>query len=220
MVSRLIKGTVVVTVAATISTFAAAQYGSGSDFSAAPVAAQSYGSGSSFNTAPIAAPTYSAPTYNAAPSYSTTTNTFAGVASPAYADAKYGTGSISNSYAGADVEIFEFSGTPSTVPGLGHNESLRATDCPTNVYNPEGGRVLGCYNVVKPVAAPAPIAQTTYYRVVRPVIYVRYPVACCAPRPVYRPAPAPVCNTKVQPAWTSRYGANGFGAPKANGCGW
>ena len=201
MVSRFIRGAALMAAVASISTFAVAQYGSGSSYSSTH--------------------TYSsAPTYSSGTSYSTTTNTFAGVASPAYADAKYGTGSISNAYAGSDVEIFGFSGSPSTVPGLGHNESLRATDCPTNVYNPEGGRVLGCYNVVKPVA-PAPVAQTTYYSVVRPVIYVRYPVACCAPRPVVRPVIAqPVCNTKVKPAWTSRYGANGFAAPARRGCGW
>lgn len=188
MVSRFIKGAAILSAAATLSTFAAAQYGSGS-------------------------------TYGSSTGSSSVSNTVAGVASQDYADAKYGTGSISNSYAGSDVEIFGFSGTPNTVAGLGHNESLRATDCPTSVYNPEGGRVLGCYNVVKPVA-PTPIAQTTYYRVVRPVIYVRYPVACCAPQPVYRPAPPPQPVCKSKPAWTSRYGANGFGVPKSNGCGW
>jgi len=155
-------------------------------------------------------------TYHSGSNYSTVSNAFAGVASQSYADATYGTGSISNTYEGSDVEIFGFSGTPSTVAGLGHNESLRATDCPTNVYNPEGGRVLGCYNVVKP-AAPAPIAQTSYYRVVRPVIYVRYPVhQHIAPRPVVQ---QPVCNTQA-PEKSSRYGANGFSAPKGNNCGW
>ncbi len=189
MVSRLIKSAALITVSATLSTYALAGH---------------YGS----NTA------YHSGTY-----HSSVSNTYAGVASPAYADAKYGTGSISNAYAGSEVEIFGFTGAPSTVAGLGPNESLRATNCPTNVYNPDGGRVLGCYNVVKP-AAPAPIAQTSYYRVVRPVIYVRYPVACCAPRPVIRPAVQPVCNTQVKPAWSSRYGANGFSAPKTKRCGW
>ncbi len=63
-----------------------------------------------------------------------------------------------------------FTGSVTSVPGLGHNESLRATSCPVNVYNPNHGQVLGCYNVVKPVA------QTHYYRIVRPVIYIHYPV--------------------------------------------
>ena len=196
MLSRFIKGAAVLSAAATISTYAAAQYGSGSTYGS------SYSSG-----------------YQPSTAHSSVSNTFAGVASSDYADAKYGTGSISNSYAGSEVEIFGFSGSPSTVEGLGHNESLRPTNCPTNVYNPEGGRVLGCYDVVKPVA-PAPVAQTSYYRVVRPVIYVRYPVACCAPQPVYRPAPPPQPVCKTKPAWTSRYGANGFGAPRSHGCGW
>ncbi len=74
---------------------------------------------------------------------------------------------------------YSFSGSTSTVSGLGPNESLRATSCPVNVYNPNQGQVLGCYNVVKPVP------QTTYYRVVRPVVYVRYPVPVAVPYPVY-----------------------------------
>ena len=98
-------------------------------------------------------------------------STYGGVMSQYEASARYGSGSISDSYTDGNVEIYGFSGT---LPGLGHNESLQATNCPTAVYNPEGGRVLGCYNVVKPVP------KTTYYRIVRPVIYVRYPV-CCAP---------------------------------------
>lgn len=189
MGSRLLQGATVMVAAFTLSTVANAGH---------------FGSGAGHHAAPFHA------------SHSSVSNSYAGVASPAYADAKYGTGSISNTYAGSEVEIFGFSGAPSTVAGLGHNESLRATDCPTNVYNPNGGQVVGCYNVVKPVA-PAPIAQTSYYRVVRPIIYVRYPVY-----PQYIPAPVvapqPVC--KVKPAWTSRYGANGFKRPSKGGCGW
>jgi len=63
-----------------------------------------YGSGNSYHTT----------------SHSHVSNTYAGVASSHYADAKYGTGSISNSYAGSDVEIFGFSGAPTKVAGLGH----------------------------------------------------------------------------------------------------
>lgn len=66
---------------------------------------------------------------------------------------------------------YNFTGSVTSVPGLGQNESLRATSCPVNVYNPNHGEVLGCYNVVKPVA------QTQYYRIIRPVIYIHYPVA-------------------------------------------
>ena len=209
-------------------------FGSSTNFVApAPAPVQSFGSATnfvapaapvhSFSSAPSFMPTtttsHSFSSVTSSPSFSSSsvTNTFAGVASPDYADAKYGTGSISETYEGADVEIFGFSGSTSTAPGLAANESLRATNCPTSVYNPDGGRVLGCYDVVAP-AAPAPVAQQSYYRVVRPVIYVRYPVYVpVAQRPVLR---KPVCNPNVKPAWTSRYGANGFNAPKANNCGW
>lgn len=92
-----------------------------------------------------------------------------------YADSTYGTGSISNAYTGGDVEMYGFSGSTSSVAGLGLNESLQATSCPVSVHNPSGAKVLGCYNVVKPVP------QTTYYRVVRPVVYVRYPVPVAVP---------------------------------------
>lgn len=113
---------------------------------------------------------YSSPSYSYGSSYSS--SSYGGVMSNAQADATYGTGSISQTYTGGDVELYPFSGQLS---GLGANESLQATNCPTNVYNPEGGRVLGCYNVVKPVP------QTNYVRVVRPIIYVRYPVPVAVP---------------------------------------
>lgn len=93
--------------------------------------------------------------------------------SSAQADATYGTGSISQTY--SDNSFYGFSGSTASVQGLGANESLQATNCPVNVYDNGEGQVLGCYNVVKPVA------QTTYYRVVRPVIYVRYPVPVAVP---------------------------------------
>jgi len=81
------------------------------------------------------------------------------------------------SFSNSTAQIYNFTGSATSFPGLGHNESLRPTTCPTAVHNPEGGQVLGCYNVVKAVP------QTTYYRVVRPVIYVRYPV----PTPIIVP---------------------------------
>lgn len=115
------------------------------------------------------------------------------------ADSTYGTGSISQTY--SDSSTYGFSGSTASVPGLGYNESLQATNCPVNVHGTGEGRVLGCYNVVKPVP------QTTYYRVVRPVIYVRYPV------PVAVPYTSP-CHTVTH---YSRYGDYGRYAPR-RGC--
>lgn len=125
----------------------------------------SYASSSSYSTAPLSNTSYS---YG-------TSNSYGGAVSSAYADSTYGTGSISNAYEGSDVEMYSFSGSTASVPGLGAGESLQATSCPVNVYNPGGGKVLGCYSVVKPVP------QTTYYRVVRPIVYVRYPVPVAVP---------------------------------------
>lgn len=127
---------------------------------------------------------WSGPSYatNNSSNYSTTSsysygssNSYSGTVSSAYADSTYGTGSISNAHAGGDVQMYGFSGSTNSVPGLGINESLQATSCPVSVHNPSGAKVLGCYNVVKPVP------QTTYYRVVRPVVYVRYPVPVAVP---------------------------------------
>lgn len=123
------------------------------------------------------APTYSSSSYRPS-SYSSSYSygsSHGSTMSSSYADATYGTGSISPTYEGGEVEIYGFSGSTTSVPGLGINESLQATSCPVSVHNPSGGRVLGCYNVVKPVP------QTTYYRVVRPIIYVRYPVPVAVP---------------------------------------
>jgi len=108
--------------------------------------------------------------------------------SPHQADSKYGTGSISETY--SDMSTYGFYGSTSSIPGLGHNERLQATSCPVNVHGMSEGRVIGCYNVVKPVA------HTSYYRIVRPIIYVRYPV------PVAVPYTSP-CHTVTH--W-SRYG--------------
>ncbi len=124
------------------------------------------------------APSYSTSSYRTSPSYSSSSSygsSYGSTMSSSYADATYGTGSISNTYTGGDVQMYGFSGGATSVPGLGLNESLQATSCPVSVHNPGGGRVLGCYNVVKPVP------QTTYYRVVRPIIYVRYPVPVAVP---------------------------------------
>lgn len=160
-----------------------------SSYESAP--SYSYSSSSSYSTGPA---------QNSAYSYGTS-NTYTGAVSSSYADATYGTGSISNAYAGGDVEIYGFTGSTSGVAGLGANESLQATSCPVSVYNPGGGKVLGCYNVVKPVP------QTTYYRVVRPIVYVRYPVPIAVPTCAPRCAPpVPVCMSRCAPIRASRYG--------------
>jgi len=156
-----------------LSSWSGASYSTSSYESAPSYSTSSYSTAPSYNYASSASYSTS-PAYNTAYSYGTS-NTYTGTVSSSYADATYGTGSISNAYAGSDVELFGFSGSTSSVTGLGANESLQATSCPVSVYNPGGGKVLGCYNVVKPVP------QTTYYRVVRPVVYVRYPVPVAVP---------------------------------------
>ena len=103
----------------------------------------------------------------------------------------------SANYQSTASQTYSFSGSPTSLPGLGYNESLRPTTCPTSVYNPDGGTVLGCYNIVKP------IPQTTYYRVVRPVIYVRYPVPVAVPQYGY----SQCTSTK----YASRYGNANYG---------
>ncbi len=126
-----------------------------------------------------------------------------GLSSAAYAGCNSGSfcsASTSNysSYSAASQQVVPFSTSVSNVSnvrlaGLGSNERLCPTKCPVNVYNPNGGKVLGCYNVCK----TAPVVQTnyvqTYVRVVRPIIYVRYPVPTPVEVPVYLPRPAPVC---------------------------
>lgn len=177
MVSRIIKGAALGLATTAFATAASAtcggNYCTSSHGSMAPHGAWSAASGAQYSlTLPD--------TYNPSASYSsvssyTTSSSYGGVMSQSEADMKYGTGSISNAYTGGDVEMYGFSGSTSGLAGLGYNESLQATNCPTNVYNPEGARVLGCYNVVKPVP------QTNYVRVVRPIIYVRYPVPVAVP---------------------------------------
>jgi len=52
----------------------------------------------------------------------------------------------------------ETSSTGYTMPSLGAGESLQATQCPVDIYNPDDHNVRGCYNVVR--SAPAmPTAQ-------------------------------------------------------------
>ena len=172
-------------------------------------------SSTSTSGATYTSPSYMSSSYGSGSHYSSASsvsgNSFGGVLSSAEADATYGTGSISSAYEGGNVQMFGFSGSPTSVPGLGAGEHLQATNCPVNVYNPTGARVLGCYDVVKQVP------QTNYVRVVRPVIYVRYPVATPIPVPYY-------VNQNVNPCGGtfasngSRYGGfNNQGV--SNGCG-
>ena len=172
-------------------------------------------SSTSTSGATYTSPSYMSSSYGSGSDYSSASsfsgNSFGGVLSSAEADATYGTGSISSAYEGGNVQMFGFSGSPTSVPGLGAGEHLQATNCPVNVYNPTGARVLGCYDVVKQVP------QTNYVRVVRPVIYVRYPVATPIPVPYY-------VNQNVNPCGgtfasnDSRYGGfNNQGV--SNGCG-
>jgi len=90
-----------------------------------------------------------------------------------------------------------------TAPGLGPNERLCPTSCDVNVHNPEGGKVLGCYEICKPVAPvvqqprPQPVVQQYqehYIRVVRPIIRVPVPV----PVPVYQHTVMVPVQTTVQ----------------------
>ncbi|PHR59794.1 MAG: hypothetical protein COA43_08890 [Robiginitomaculum sp.] len=102
--------------------------------------------------------------------------------SNAEASMRYGSGSISKSYRDGNTTIIPFSTNSMNtyrIAGMGANETLVPTQCPVSVYNPNGGKVLGCYAVSKP-APVRPIMRTI---VVRPIIYVRYPV----PTPVYFP---------------------------------
>ena len=104
-----------------------------------------------------------------------------------FTPASYGSSYTSNYSSGQSYVPFT---TPSntsvrnmtnlSIPGLGANERLCTVDCPVNVYNPEGGKVLGCYEICKP--AVQTITTYNYVRVVRPIVYVHYPV----PTPVYQ----------------------------------
>ncbi len=112
-----------------------------------------------------------------------------------------GTTSVGRSYTSSSSTIVPFTTTVDNISsyrieGMGANEFLSETSCPTSVYNPEGAKVLGCYSVVKkaapaPVYRPAPVVvpQVRYQqvRVVRPIIYVRYPVPTPYAVPVYQP---------------------------------
>lgn len=183
-----------------LSSWSGSNYSSATSYQSAPLSStSSYTASPSYSYS--SSSSYAAdPMYNTAYSYGTS-NTYTGTVSSSYADANYGTGSISNAYSGSDVELYGFSGSTSSVQGLGAGESLQATSCPVNVYNPGGGKVLGCYNVVKPVP------QTTYYRVVRPVIYVRYPVPVAVP--YYSGCTVVTHTSRYGDRWGAGYGGYG-----------
>lgn len=168
-------------------------FGSSSTYSSAP----SYGSSSTYSSTPSYS---SSTTYSSAPSYSSssTYSSAASFSSQSTSTAPCPAGStkqsdgtcLSTTPGFSTTEIASAPLTSSIIGGLGVNESLQPTTCPVAVHNPEGAQVLGCYNVVKPV--PAPVVQTrtivqtvpTVYQVVRPVVYLRYPVPvpCGAPQ--------------------------------------
>lgn len=183
MVSRIFKGAATVVATLSVAGAASANCGPGlycGQSSAASLSSWTGHTGGSYSWGGASAFT---------PSQS-----FAPTLSSYEADSTYGTGSISETY--SDPNTYSFHGSTTSIPGLGQNESLQPTSCPVNVHGTGEGRVLGCYNVVKPVA------RTAYYRVVRPVIYVRYPV------PVAVPYTSP-CHTVKH---FSRYGD--FGATR------
>lgn len=128
-----------------------------------------------------------------------------------------------------NVEIIPFSAPATTtisdvsshtIPGLDPGERLCPVKCPVDVDIPEDGKILGCYDICKPLASVQttrptshvqtvsrtqtqnrtehvvqyepylvnPVAHTTHVRVIRPVIYVRYPV----------PVPVTPCGRIIQ----------------------
>lgn len=86
-----------------------------------------------------------------------------------------------------------------SMPGLGAGERLCKVECPVSVDLNPGERVLDCFAVCKPKPQPHMSYQTytKAYQVVRPVIYVRYPVPVYVP-PAPRPTPMP-CMMAPQP---------------------
>ncbi len=97
--------------------------------------------------------------------------------------------------------VVSFTGSRPSGLNLSAGESLQQTSCPVTVDAPSTAKVLGCYSVVRQYTAP--VANTTYYRVVRPIIYVRYPVPVPVPYTVTVPTISP-CG--VAYGGGSRYG--------------
>ncbi|MEE9271879.1 MAG: hypothetical protein V3U57_01210 [Robiginitomaculum sp.] len=143
---------------------------------------------------------YTASTYNHAPRGSYSSHRL----STSSSNADYGHGSISRAYTNGNTTVIPLSTSSLsslTAKNMDTGDSLVPTHCPVSVNAPTGSRVLGCYAVSRPAPAPvvipAPIVIPQYniVRVVRPVIYVRYPV----PTPVMMPSCGVVTNY-------SRYG--------------
>ncbi len=134
------------------------------------------------------------------------------------------------SYASAPQYI-PFSSTASTngnisIAGLGANESLAPTSCPVDVQGLQSGQsVLGCYQVMKQNTSTVRYhyGAPNTVRVVRPIIYVRYPV----PTPVI-PVPVPVPTPVPGPVFGPGFGPRMCGGPMVpppppwmrGGCGW
>jgi len=118
----------------------------------------------------------------------------------------YSTYSSGSSYSSGGQSYVPFSSNTSvanmtnlSISGLGANERLCEANCPVDVHNPMGGQVLGCYKICQPVA-PRPVIYQNFVRVVRPIIYVRYPV----------PVAVPGCTRTVITHY-SRYGLPNYG---------
>lgn len=91
---------------------------------------------------------------------------------------------------------YRYEGFSGNYSGLGQNERLHTTTCPVTVQNPQHRQVAGCYKVVKQWTPPQvhrPAPQQVFYRVMRPIIYVRYPVPVCVTGPC---APQPYAGSR------------------------
>ena len=181
-------------------------YGSSSAYSSRVTLPETHGTIGNYGSSSYSSRVTLPETHGMSSSYST--SSYGGVASDSYADSVYGSGSISGPYVdSSSVGSTYRSATISnlSLPGLGVNERLVPTSCGVNVHGAEGAKVLGCYNVAQPVQVYTlpPVPVQTYVRVVRPIIYVRYPV------PV--PVAVPTCGS----TWSARYTDHG-----SRRCGW
>lgn len=174
------------------------------------------------------APVYSASStsYSSAPVYSSGQE-YNGVSVPPLSQRFASSSSSDNSYTLSSFSTGDSAPLSSSykLAGLGASESLTPTSCPVAVHNPAGARVLGCYSVSR----PKPKTVTHYTRVVRPVIYVRYPVPTAVPYTVNVPYAVPATYTnncgvrKAIKGNNSRYGDfnnSGFGNGFQRGCGY